>query len=666
MKKILGLIRTTQYLWSLLFSTIVYFAAVRVFQDWLYHRQGLTVRPADLFDSFGPLFMRPEPFEIIFYVLGYAIVPILAYFFMPLMGILGKYKKHLLITGGVVAVLGALIALPKLPWERFITYFQTRELAHILWFVTTKRIIVAVTVVIASTLFAVWYYLTQSTKKLWLQKKSVEHFFKRFWPAGLAALIILMFNPSFPIDVHHYNYFVGIVSDIYNGKGILYETSHLYGLFNVYFMTALFKLVPLTYPNFALLIMTAFTVFFAAVWTFLRKWLNSYTFATLGTAVVMAIIYFFQTSPTRSALFLPGMSPFRWGLYVPVLFLMLAYQNTKKNVYLYWSYFVAAFALFWNFDSGAFLVAAVLLTTAYIKLQDKWDIKGVIIEWFKFGVNVAGIFLITNVVNKVIYGTWPQWSLFFKESKYFSQGIAMYPLPLIGIYEIIFFVYVSLSVFALYRLVARKSIDIPLVFLTLFGIFSFVYYIGESSWQILYVITAPFIMVALYVSYTALQHITLRKYHRVARTSLMTILFFGAALLAFKLPTEFAARDYSEFKNKLTVIQPEEQGTYNDALHIKEHYPQERIAVMSSNDTKLFLYSEKVNYYDFYYIFTIYFRPEMQQYVDQTVAEKPNVVFVGTGDWHNDQVEYFTQGILSEYTKKESLETLDVYVPIEE
>lgn len=672
-------IMTKYFYVSLGIITLVYFAVVRVFQDWLYHMMGIDQRPADMFLSFGPKFSQAEPFEGLLYLLGYVVVIVGAYLLTPvierLLQMIRLTKKHLMVGG--VCVLGMMIGafVLKFPFDRFYQYVQSNTLGHVLWFIATKRIIVTYVLLAMSAVFFVGYYwyLNQNSKFEIRNSKNEnqEHIFKKLWPFCLLALAFLIFNPNFPIDAHHYNYFVGSVHEVYQGKALLYESSNLYGLFNIYFLMALFKIIPLTFTAFCAVIMAVYFIYFSSLWVIIRKWLGSYTIATLTMVPIVAITYFFQTSPTRSALFLPAMSPFRWGFYVVVLWLMSRFENTHRMRFLRWSLFVSAVSLFWNFDSGLFLSAATLGTIGYVTWNMEhgtWNINKMIQKQGKvlleYAGYVIGLFAVTSIVNRLVYGSWPQWELFFRESKYFSTGIAMYPLPKFGVFEILFFVYAVVVVGVFARLLKRddvKSFNLPLVFLTLFGMFSFIYYIGESSWQILYVVVAPFVLVCAYGFQQVRLGITPIEFRTVVRTGFATIIFFGVALLAFKLPVEFAIRNYHGIATRFTSIDPLDQETHDDAEYLKVHYEQHRIPVISRNDTKLMMYSGKVNWFDFYYIFTIYFKQEMQKYVDVTLRERPTYVIVGKGQYRNDQVEYFLDGIQGDYQLKESLKTVEVY-----
>jgi len=120
-------------------------------------------------------------------------------------------------------------------------------------------------------------------------------------------------------------------------------------------------------------------------------------------------------------------------------------------------------------------------------------------------------------------------------------------------------------------------------------------------------------------------------------------------------------RNYSDIAGRFASIDPSDQDTYDDALYLKTYYSQHRIPVMSLNDTKLMIYSGKVNWFDFYYIFTIYFRSEMQNYIDLVLREQPKYIIVGAGKHRNDQVEYFLDGLKDRYALNESLRTVEIY-----
>lgn len=660
MKSFLEQLKNRDYYYSLVGATLVYFFAIRFFQDWLYRSLGVDQRPGGLFESFGP-FIRAEPYEIFLYLLGYVVVPLVAYWLLPLTRKLRRLPLVFLSLVAGAAIVAASWFLHKLYVTLSVDFVSAKGIVHALWFISTQPIIVAFLVLILSAIAAAIYYCFGRSDLGLLYRGSVERFFKKFWPFGLIILAFLLYHPGLPLDPHHYHYFLGAVNDIYQGKGLLYETSHLYGLFDVYFLVLLFKVIPFSYPMFAVVITAAYFLFFCGIFVFLRQWLNSYTLSTLGVSIIVPMLYFIHTSDTRSALFLPALSPLRWGLYVPVLFSVLAYVRSGKRKFAHLAMIISAAAVFWNFDAGIFLSLATLATLMYRELNPGWNIREAGKVLLHFSLYGLSLFVLTSLINRGVYGSWPHWSLFLRESKDFVLGAAMRPLPPLGLYQIIFYTYLLSLAVIFYKLVDRKVVDLPLVFLSVYGVFSMIHYIGESTGQIFPAVTVPFILIILYAVDNFWKENYQPAYERLVATGLACLFFVAAFLAIFKLPVEFSTRHYAQAGASLFTIKAEELDTYHDAKYLQAHYQQKRLPIISLNDTKLLIYSKRANYFDFYYIFTIYFRSQMQKYIDQARNEKPVMLIVGKDNYRNDQVDYFSVGVQDLYAVSESLKTVDVY-----
>ena len=150
--------------------------------------------------------------------------------------------------------------------------------------------------------------------------------------------------------------------------------------------------------------------------------------------------------------------------------------------------------------------------------------------------------------------------------------------------------------------------------------------------------------------------------NRLTVAAFSTLLTFGLLLLAFKLPVEFSYRRYELASQSFFDVPSADAQVYQDAIYLRDHVPQKRIPLMAfPGDTKLLFYSGKVNYFDFYYVFTVYFQSEMQKYINQVRREQPKVLVIGKGKYQNDQVAYFLDGIKNLYTLDQPLETIDLY-----
>jgi len=265
MRKLLEVVKTKKYWVSLAVATLLYFFTVQSFQKWYYHQSGLDIRPADLFTSFGPKFFQAEPLELVFYFGAYLAVPFLAYVVSPLIAKVPRPNwKWVGIITGLAILVGGGILLSRINFDFVGQYLERRGVVHALWLLTTKRLYVTYIILFLSFVSFILFYFWKEPDSGLFYRSKVEQFFKKFAPWGLILLAVFIFHPNFPLDPHHYNYFIGSLNDIYQGKGkgILYESSHLYGLFNIYFLAGFFKVLPFSFTMLALLVMTVYFFFF--------------------------------------------------------------------------------------------------------------------------------------------------------------------------------------------------------------------------------------------------------------------------------------------------------------------------------------------------------------------------------------------------------------------
>lgn len=640
------------YFGFLAVSTVLYFAAIRWLQDYLYSGVG---RPVGLFASLGELFAIPEPLEIPLYFLGLLAIPAasLALYYLHQ----EDWLKYLLVVVGLGIILSFWKLAPSLNIpniQSYADYLQTHGIGQVLWLVLTKRIFLTKLVLGAGLLvFLAAYFRNWNFTWLFdLEKKGHWQKLELLFVIFLAAVV---FHPNLPVDPHHYNYFMGPVNDIFQGKPLLYETSHLYGLLDIYFLLVVFKfLLPFTYQALSAITAGFFWAYFVAIFYFLKNWLRSLPLAAFGSIAITSIFFLFNTSPTRTVYFFPAMGPFRFWLYVPVMWLLLAYQKSRRPVLAGFAIFLSVVAVFWNLESG---LAVALATFIALLLADTFSWHRLLSLAGKFVFYGLLIFGAISILNYAVYGSWPAWQLFFKEIVPFGAGIGMSPLPAFGVFDLFVFLYLSVGIYLTANYFRGQAVDVIAGFLVVYGIFSSIYYVGQSSWQNLYLVAGPPILLALYLFKNFPKE-------RAVRAGFYSLLGLTVLFLLTKLPVEFQNRDYRNIKS-LTAIETADQDLYADAVYLRNNFPQSRLPVMSmQDDTKLLIYASKANWFDFYYTFSIYYHDEMDQHINRVLREKPEMLFIGKK--LNDRLEYFINGIKDFYAPEEDsqLRTLQVYKPI--
>lgn len=635
-------------------AVILYFAATRLLQDFLY--RGFR-RPPTMFESLGPYFARAEPWEIWLYLLGFIAIPALALILVRIYEYLPIHlrgRRVLAMLGLAAAAVLAYKLVPfilNLDWGVYWTYLNEEGAKKTFWLLLTKRIFVS-RVVLAAAAATFLLSLFRPPKLVRLQNLDNHEVWRSLEPAVLLMLGILLFHPNLPFQDHHYYYFLGPVNDIFSGKALLYETTSLYGLLNIYFLLPIFKFfLPFSYPAFSLVLFFFNLGFFLAIYYFLKSWLSSRLWPVLGVAALYTIFFLLASSPSRTAYFYPGSTPFRFWFLVPILFLILKFARTRRLIFANLAIAVSALAFFWNLDSGAFLGVAVFLTL--------WVMggRGHVIKNFarlsgKFLLAIAAVWGAISLINLAVYGSLPNWFLFLREIRPFGDGIGMTPLPLIGVFEVFVLLYIALLIRVWQKVRAGEGADPILVFLLFYGIFSTLYYIGESSWQNLPIISVVPVILAAYIFKTFPDSRVKRA--AFAAAGVLVLLF-----LAVKLPVEFINRNY-KYAPSLTAIPRVDENLAADARDIRRDYESlDRLPLLHLQDVKLLFYARKANWFNFYYLFSLYYREDIEKLSAQVAAEQPQYLFIGQEK--NDQIEYFLKLLPSDYRKTKTLRTLEVW-----
>lgn len=636
------------YLQMLALGIASYYAAIWVLQN-IFYRGKFTAYIADAFSGSKP---RPEPLEIPLYYLGFMMIPFLA------LALYYLQQRRLLkyVLGAVILVIiwkfWPSVSTLSLPDPRvFSDYLETKGLGKALRLVFTKRIYaLRLAVFLSIGFFALVYFFGKENWRHILEKYQNSPWLKKFEPVFFILLGFVIFNPNLPYDAHHYNFVIGTVNDLLRGKALLYDTVNQYGILNVYFLEIVFKIFgTLTYEKFSFILFLSYYFYYLAFYYFLKRWLRSTLFAYFGVFVIVAVTYFLQVSPTLYPTNFPGMSPFRLGMYVPVLFLILRYSRTKSAKIREIAIIISSLAFFWNFDTGAYLAMATFLT---LLLFDR-GLKKLGILVLKYLGYPFAVWGIISLMNYFVYEKWPDWPGYFTRIFSYGKGLAQIRLPAVGFFEVFIFIYLSLLLSIIYRLVVkRQEINPILTFLTLYGIFSFTYYIGTSAFNTLYQVAVPLLLICVYFAYRFIDR-------RFEFSLFLSLLFFSLFIWVVKVPVELSHRNYAALGRYEDMINRDPE-LLADAATLRARYNElERLPLIHQRGTKILIYAEKTNYFDFFELAELNSRKLINSLIEQIQSEKLPYLLIEKQK--NDQIEYVEQAVLRDYEKIDSLQSLDVY-----
>lgn len=669
--------------WGLLLAsaTVVYYAASRLIQNLAYRGYQ---RPPTLFASFGADFWRPEPLEVPLYVAGYLVIPALALagYAAYRRGWLRRLAVPLLLVAALAVVAAAALLLGWLPHGLSVAaaYAAEHGVAKGVWLLLTKRLFAM------RLLFALVgvFFFTQlyAARPRALALLAADRWGGWRWlqPLFLLAVVAFLFHPNFPFEPHHHAYFLAPANDMLHGHALLYETSHLYGLLDEYALAGLFALgLPLTYASLSAVLFVAFAGFILGWYALLRRWLGSPALATFGVLATIAWLFLFQTSPTRSVYYFPAMTPYRFWLFLPVVWMLISQAVHPRRWRRYAIIAVSSLAVFWNLENGIFTAVAAWLCLTYVELKPQSsNLKAESWAWLKllgrlslaWVATIAAIAAIITGVNWAFVGYPPDWGAYLREVLPFGTGIGMTPLPLVGLFELFVVAYAATFAYTLRRMVRREPLDVGALFFALFGAASLLYYIGESTWQNLYLVTAPLIGLLLWVIRQVLQRPpTDYTLARLATAGVNAAVVLVAGMLLLKVPVELGTRDYARIGDSFVRPVIADPALADDAAVLARDYGHlDRLAVFHRADVPLLLALGKANALDLYYLFNLYYTQQVDALLAQIQREQPPVIIVGRvsslpgqGLDLDDQVRYFRARLPPDYRVTQQLQTLDVY-----
>ncbi|MBI3305382.1 hypothetical protein HYZ80_03630 [Candidatus Parcubacteria bacterium] len=590
-----------KYLVFLIPAVLIYFFASNVFQS------RLTITNFDMLDAYPGYPILPEPYEIPLYLLSFIAVPLLTLVFYRLWSYPAiRFAVGLLVGAGAVALL---VKIAQMHWPSVATafdYLATRRTSHVLWLVTTKRLY-AVRLAMATSVAALIFFYWKPLQFRWLTSRENPRL-KTLLFLLLVMLGVVVFDPNFTSQEGFTNFVLSPAHEMLNGKPLLYDTTSVYGVLSVYLTAFLIKFfLPLSYKSMSLIIMVAYFGFYFLLYKALKIWTQSSVFSLLGTWLAVVVGYFLLVSPYIAATSYIGQTAYRQGFYLIIFYFLVRWWQTHSRATRELIFLFSALGLFWNIDTGVYIAIATFASLAYVLLTERstrsarspdstfQKFKKV----FSLGVHqflyIFGVFAVISLVNYLMYHSWPNWLLEIADISTFNTGYGKILMPQFGIFEIYLFVYLGFLAWIVWKFVRKEVVPLPVVFLTTYGIFSFIYYVGNSAWSYLNFISIPMLMLLLYFFYQFFREQSDFLPRRLMAAGLGALLFFASIVTMVKIPVVFANRNYADIS--LTSIDAADEPLYQDAIYLRGHFPDTRLAVLHETDGKLLVMADKINYF---------------------------------------------------------------------
>lgn len=351
-------------------------------------------------------------------------------------------------------------------------------------------------IVIAIIIFGIFLFIT----KLQYQKKYLI-----FYLVSIITIVWLSFNIK-TLNDYDFSYFAGPINDVLHGKHLLDNSPSQYGFLSIIFLSLIFKFIPLGLMN--LTIVNAISVSFGFILIFVllqflykNKLLSLFTtifiIFTNYTIQIVPEITFLQTNFLRFGM---------WVILALCLTAKLFYEGRKnEKIVKLLPLLALTIAFFWNLDSGLYALAAYFTYIAFNNLQPTLmkTIKSCLPNYLTVFMALLIGMLVIDISYKLSLGIYPNWRIYLVDPLYYLGGFSMFPWGssvwpwFIVLGYLLFLSY--LFVKKMYRKGVLDRKDQLASFVLFYGIFQFIYFVGESHLNNLHHIIIPFLIISFYI-----------------------------------------------------------------------------------------------------------------------------------------------------------------------
>ena len=353
----------------------------------------------------------------------------------------------------------------------------------------------------------------------------------------LNSLVVIMLLGAFLLSITNRDNYIGHlwhlssvlhpVSQVQEGKAVLVDFVSQYGLYS-HFLYPLFKLINVSIVTFSITMSALTVTSFSLIYFGLRKIISNRLIVFLSFVAIMYFTYFqsflndnfdiyYQYKPLR--IIFPSL----------MLFTVFGYIFNPNKIKYLLIIFISSLAILWNFDSGIICFLSFYIYILYEKLFDR-NLKAYIADFFKHTITSLSILALTILLYSLIiyfqFDDFPDWNLFFTGTLIFgAYGMFVLPMPLFGLWNLIFLVYLYGIYIGLNATLLNKKnpLDKVTFFVAIFGLGISSYYLNRShDYNLLQTLYPSLILLAIFLCKSA---------DKFSRESLFRIKDFLIALL---------------------------------------------------------------------------------------------------------------------------------------
>lgn len=298
--------------------------------------------------------------------------------------------------------------------------------------------------------------------------------------------------------VEHLNAVLHAVAQVYNGKELLVDLTHQYGMYP-HFLEPLFKLVGLSMLSFTTVMGLLTGLALILIYRFMKDICEHSIVAVFGFCALIYYGYFFSRINFNFDQYFQY-HPVRFLCPAVAIFLSYRYFKSCSKKLYYFMFLFCSISVYWNLDTGVVVFFSWLLALLY-KEYSCATFKNMLVHIFA-GIAIFIAFSAAfNMYLFLRYGDIPDYATFMDYQRiFYTYGYAMLPMKLFGPWNLVILMYLLGIVYSIAKLDDRNgdySIKGIMVFyLAISGTGLFVYYQGRSHDLNLVIVCYPAIVIA--------------------------------------------------------------------------------------------------------------------------------------------------------------------------
>lgn len=312
------------------------------------------------------------------------------------------------------------------------------------------------------------------------------------------------------------NYFLGPVNDVLHGRPMLIDTYSQYGVGIIYALAGLFKVVPLGYGTFTIVLAIATALVFACIYLILRFALRSQMIAVVG-AVCAAFVYVYSIGLWQYADY-PSTSVLRFGLPWLVALSSVAVcgsDGRRRKIFRCSVFALIGVAAMWSAETGMYSLGcacAVALVDCFslevaVRARSLAALREVALL---IGCAVAGLLLL-SLATLIFAGQLPDWGPYIALIRLYTlSGFGLLPiaawsqgLAVGAIYSTAAVVVVGLLTLSPATVRSHLPAFSAIAGVAVMGALEFTYFLGRAAPSNLMHVSAPAVTVLFLLLGTA-------------------------------------------------------------------------------------------------------------------------------------------------------------------